>query len=158
MSENDFEFFYGGTFSQWSYSKFKIGNQTYTCAEQYMMAQKALTFGDIEAQIKIMCTGDPSKQKSIGRRVKNFNALHWNTVCKKIVYDGNYAKFTQNENLKTVLLSTGEKELVEASPTDIIWGIGLSQTDPKRLDKGQWRGTNWLGEVLVAVRNDIRKL
>jgi ribA/ribD-fused uncharacterized protein len=157
MSENNFEFFYGGPLSQWYPCKFKIKGFTYNCAEQYMMAQKALTFIDIETHLKIMSTTSPSKQKSLGRNIKGFNIPQWNTVCKKIVYDGNYAKFTQDENLKTILLATGEKELVEASPTDVIWGIGLSEIDPNRFDKTQWRGRNWLGEILVSVRNDIRK-
>lgn len=156
MENDKFVFFYGGPFSQWFPSRFKIGNQTYNCAEQYMMAQKALTFGDVETQIKIMTAGEPSKQKALGRKVKFFNPSQWNTVCRKIVYDANYAKFS-DPSLKALLLATGDKEIVEASPYDTIWGIGLSETDPRCLDKTQWRGTNWLGEVLMAVRSDLRK-
>jgi ribA/ribD-fused uncharacterized protein len=154
--ENNFEFFYGGPFSQWFPCRFTIKGVTYNCAEQYMMAQKALFFADIDAHIKIMATDSPSKQKAIGRTVKGFNVPAWNTVCKKIVYDANYAKFTQNENLKEYLLDTENKEIVEASPYDVIWGIGLPEGHPDITDKTKWRGMNWLGETIMMVRETIR--
>jgi len=157
MNEDQFEFFYGGPFSQWYPCRFRVGNVTYNCTEQYMMAQKALFFADIDAHIKIMGTDSPSKQKSIGRTIKNFNVPAWNTVCRKIVYEGNLAKFSQNEFLKEELLDTGDKEIVEASPYDTIWGIGLAENDPKCLDKTQWRGLNLLGQALMQVREDLRK-
>jgi ribA/ribD-fused uncharacterized protein len=94
--------------------------------------------------------------------VKNFDAEAWNAVSRGFVYEANMAKFGQNEDLLQYLLATGDRELVEASPYDRIWGIGigLPARDPanreKLLDKSQWRGTNWLGEVLMKVRRDIR--
>ena len=150
-------FFYGGVYSQWYPSKIIIDDVEYNCAEQYMMAQKALTFGDTESWAGIMKAWHPSDQKAIGRKVKNFNVDEWNKVCRDIVYKANVAKFTQHEALKEGLLATGNSELVEASPTDVVWGIGLSERDPRIYDRNEWRGTNWLGEAIMKVRETLRQ-
>src|SRR6478736_6248391 len=89
-------FFWGGTFSQWCPSPFEIDGEKYNCCEQYMMAKKALLFGDVEAYKKIMNTKDPKAQKAIGRTVKNFDSDKWTKVCREYVYEGNLAKFKQN--------------------------------------------------------------
>ena len=151
-----FVFFYGGYLSQWYPSKFKIDDIEYNCAEQYMMAMKATYFSDFEALEKIMSSDEPSEQKAIGRTVKNFDREAWDAVSRGYVYQANIAKFKQNEKLKEYLISTGDKELVEASPYDKIWGIGLSMDNPDILDKSKWKGTNWLGETLMKVRQDIK--
>lgn len=153
--KTDFTFFWGGEFSQWYYSKFIVDGVTYNCCEQYMMGQKALMFNDQETFEKIMKISNPKEQKALGRLVKNFNKEIWESKCKDIVYDGNYAKFTQNQRLYNVLLATKGTELVEASVEDKIWGIGLSETDPKAWDKSTWQGTNWLGEILTKLRDDL---
>ncbi len=148
--------FWDGPFSQWHPSTFTIGDVTYNNCEQYMMAQKALFFKDQESYEKIMSGNlHPKILKELGRQVKNFDKKKWETVCKQIVYEGNYAKFTQNPDLLKILMETKGYELVEASPFDTIWGIGLSKDDPRALDKSQWRGTNWLGEVVTRVREDL---
>ena len=152
---NDILFFYGGPCSQWYPSTFVIDGEKYNCAEQYMMAQKALFFGDTEAHRAIMKATDPSEQKMIGRQVRNFDADKWNEVCREIVYKANVAKFSQNEYLNKWLKNTGDRELVEASPTDCIWGIGLSTSDPRRFDRSKWRGTNWLGEAIMQARETL---
>lgn len=152
MAKQDFHFFWGTNFSQWAYSPFTIDGVVYVTAEQYMMAKKALLFGDYDALKNIMGTDDPSEQKAYGRRVKGFDQKRWEAVCKKIVYDANYAKFTQNPKMMNELLCTLPKEIVEASPEDKIWGIGLHETNPKAWDKKTWEGTNWLGEAIMAVR------
>jgi ribA/ribD-fused uncharacterized protein len=156
MSQDHFIFFYGGPFSQWYQSTFEINGTKYNCAEQYMMAQKAILFGDTEAYAKIMKSHDPSTQKATGRRVKNFDPQKWELVCRKIVYDANIAKFS-TPYLKEYLLATGDKEIVEASPVDKIWGIGLSESNPDRFDKSKWQGTNWLGIAIMEVREIFRK-
>jgi ribA/ribD-fused uncharacterized protein len=150
-----FEFFYGGPFSQWYSLDIVIDGVTYNTAEQYMMAMKAKHFGDEDAYQKIMKAKHPSDQKAIGRQVKNFDAVAWNAVSRDYVYKANLVKFS-NPFMADYILSTGDKEIVETSPTDCIWGIGLSESDPGRFDKSKWRGTNWLGEVLMKVRNNIR--
>lgn len=155
MAKQDFIFFWGGTFSQWCPSFFTIDGVEYNCCEQYMMAKKALLFGDYEALKNIMETDEPSEQKAYGRKVKGFDATRWNNICKKIVYDANYAKFTQNAKMLNELLCTIPREIVEASPEDPIWGIGLHETNPLAWDKKTWKGTNWLGEAIMAVRSKM---
>lgn len=153
----EFEFFWRGPFSQWYKSDFVVDGVKYNCAEQYMMAEKARLFKDKEAERAIMKTKSPREQKRLGRQVKGFNVDKWANVARDIVYRGNMAKFSQNEDLLEVLLATEDKTLVEASPVDNIWGIGLSEYDSRALDRNQWRGKNWLGEVLTRVKNDLRK-
>ena len=152
---NEFHFFWGGPFSQWHPSQFEVGGVKYNCTEQYMMSKKAELFVDRKAQLKIMAYSDPRMQKAIGKTVKGFVVDQWNAVAKDIVFRGNMAKFTQNSDLKGYMLATGDQEIVEASPQDVIWGIGLSADDPDAHDKTKWKGTNWLGEVLMDVRDSI---
>lgn len=152
----NFQFFWGGVFSQWYPSVFSIGGIEYSCAEQWMMAQKAILFNDQEALQGIMKAKHPSEQKAIGRQIKGFNLELWTPNAKLIVYRGNYAKYSQDEALKAILLGTDDKELVEASATDVVWGIGLAEPNPDCFDRSKWRGTNWLGEVLMDVRYDLR--
>lgn len=154
--KSDFVFFWGGIFSQWYPSEFSIDRVYYETAEQYMMAEKARLFKDEKALLEIMSSSDPEVQKFWGRQVKNFDKTKWDAVCKDIVFKGNYAKFTQDPNLMREILST-TKELVEASPYDKIWGIGLKAGNPLAWSKSTWEGTNWLGEVLMKVRETIRK-
>lgn len=121
------------------------------------MATKAEIFGDWETLEKIMRETDPAVQKKLGRQVKNFNEDYWNQFAKQTVYEGNYAKFTQNSEAKEALLATAGTFLVEASPYDKIWGIGMSKSEAKDKDPSEWKGTNWLGEVLTKLREDLIK-
>lgn len=156
MNEN-YHFFWNGPFSQWYPSKFKDDSgRKFITAEQYMMYHKAMVFSDIEIAEKIMKAGTPKEQKALGRQVKNFNTDTWNAVAKTIVYQGNKYKFTQNEHLLAELMSTADKLLVEASPYDRIWGIGLDELSAAITPPEQWQGTNWLGEVLTQLKNDLR--
>lgn len=155
MSNDKFFFFYGGPFSQWYPSRFTLDGVMYNTAEQYMMAMKADYFGDKDTLAKILKTKDPSEQKALGRQVANFDVEAWNAVSRGFVYKANMAKFSDPE-LNQYMMNTGDKELVEASPYDKIWGIGLAQNDPAIFDKSNWRGNNWLGEVLMKVRKDLR--
>lgn len=150
-----FTFFWNGPFSQWHPCKFKVHEHEFNCAEQFMMASKASFFGDQESYEKIMASKNPKEQKQLGRKVKDFIAAEWDEVAKSVVRKGNYAKFMQNPDLLEKLLETKGTTLVEASPYDKIWGIGLSEADERCLDRNQWKGTNWLGEVLTFVRDRI---
>jgi len=152
-----FTFFWSGIFSQWYTAPFIINGIPYNCAEQYMMQQKALTFNDFEIALKVMCTKNPREQKALGRQVKNFKMIKWAEVARDIVYTGNYAKFTKNPELYEQLIATQGTTLVEASPKDTLWGIGLAEDDPRALNRETWLGKNWLGEVLTKVRDDIIK-
>lgn len=149
-------FFWDGFCSQWYPSPFQISGIMYSSCEQWMMYNKAKFFGDYDALISIMNTNDPRKQKKIGRAVKNFDADKWNSVCREIVYKGNMAKFLSTKKFKDLLLETGERIIVEASPLDTIWGIGMDANDPGVEDPDNWKGTNWLGEEIMKVRATLQ--
>jgi ribA/ribD-fused uncharacterized protein len=153
--ENDeIVLFWHGIFSNWHLVDFVDDDGVkYNCTEQYMMAKKALRYGDNETYNKIMNAHSPKEQKALGRLVKKFDADDWDSCCMKIVYDGNLLKYSQNEELRKVLLATGNKTIAEASPVDKIWGIGLAPDNPKAFDKKNWKGTNYLGLVLMNVRS-----
>jgi ribA/ribD-fused uncharacterized protein len=155
MPEEKFTFFWSGPFSNWHPAPFVLDGVTYNCSEQHMMAEKARMFEDTNSLDRIMSAVDPSDQKRYGREVLNFNKEEWEKTARERVFRGCYAKFTQNNGLKHILLATVGTTLVETSPTDCIWGIGLRKEDPRALDRSQWRGTNWLGEVLNKVRDKI---
>lgn len=155
---SNFTFFYGGPFSNWASSTFIYNGVVYNTGEQYMMHMKALLFNDAETAKKIMGTSSPYEQKALGRIVKNFDKAQWEAVCLDIMVAGLTSKFSQNPAMLKALLDTGDTEIVEASPTDRIWGIGLAESDPLIWDKKNWRGTNWLGVVLMRVRDELRKV
>lgn len=156
-NKEKFTFFWDGTFSQWAASPFKIDGVAFNTAEQYMMYKKALLFHDYKQTEKIMGTSNPRSQKQLGKEVMGFNKDRWERYCKGYVFDANYAKFTQNPKMLEELLATEGTSLVEASPKDNIWGIGLAEDNPKAQSRDTWEGTNWLGEVLTAVREEIKK-
>ncbi len=148
-------FFLKGHFSQWWSSKFFINKIEFKCAEQFMMAEKALIFNDQYHYNLIMKAKKASEHKDLGRQVTNFNKEIWDKSAKDIVYKGNLAKFKQNIALKEILLETHPLKLVEVNPRDKIWGIGLGIDDPRIYNEESWQGLNWLGEVLTKVREDI---
>ena len=150
-------FFYGSVFSQWAMRRIDIEDEIFNCNEQYMMAKKAKLFGDEYAYQMIMKSNNPAVQKSWGRKVKNFDKDKWEAIARDVVYDANYAKFTQHEDLRKQLIDSGDKIIVEGSPTDCIWGVGLSCDDPGIFDPKNWRGTNWLGESIMKVRENLSK-
>ena len=157
----DYVFFWGekyenGFLSNWYPCEFIVDNVKYWCTEQYMMAKKAELFGDSEVQAEIMASKNQKEIKDLGRKVHNFDGTVWDKNKKSIVLDGNLAKFSQNEKLKSMLLSTGDKILVEASPYDKIWGIGRSVRDGVNLKiPTNWLGENLLGFILMEVREKL---
>jgi ribA/ribD-fused uncharacterized protein len=144
-----------GCFSNWYISHFTLDGIKFNCVEQYMMWKKAKLFNDDAKANEILSVLNPWEHKAKGREVKNFDVNTWDKICKKVVYDACKAKFEQNPDLLDILLDTDGKILVEASPTDIIWGIGLSADDKRALIKDTWRGKNYLGEVLTKLRDDL---
>lgn len=126
----------------------------FNCAEQYMMFKKAKLFGDEVMAKRILETTRPNNQRKYGRKVKNFKKKVWDEHKWDIVKEGNRLKFEQNEHLKKKLLETSDKMLVEASPVDSTWGIGLSVDDPRIQDVNRW-GENLLGQILVELRQDF---
>ena len=170
MPKSKYHFFIGGPFSQWSQTHYSVTNKTilsdipqfvidgvgYNCAEQYMMAEKARLFNDDLVLEQIMREGHPRDQKAWGRKVKDFDLERWNAVARDVVYRANLAKFTQNLGLRIAMMETDGQLLVEASPTDRIWGIGLDITEAEGTEPKDWHGTNWLGQVCTKVREDIK--
>jgi ribA/ribD-fused uncharacterized protein len=142
--------------SQWYPLGFTIDGVYYTTAEHWMMACKARLFGDEEALSAILKANTPAKAKKLGRQVQNFDDTTWKAHARQFVTEGNYAKFTQHPRLRDFLLSTGDAILVEASPYDRIWGIGMGATHPNSQNPLEWRGTNLLGFALMDVRERIR--
>lgn len=143
-------------FSQWYKSDFTTSDGTlYKNMEQYMMAQKALLFEDYDVLSMIMSTTNPYDIKRFGRQVKGFNDDVWKSHRTRIVYEGNLLKFSQNEQLKQILLETGTKTIVEASPSDRIWGIGLSVEKARVTPESKWKGLNLLGKALMEVRTTL---
>ena len=158
----DFIFFWGahekpyGVFCQWYESPFVMDGILYNTAEQAMMAEKARLFDDKQTLLRIMDEGrDPRIAKHLGRQVQCFNSEVWDAAKFGIVVRINYAKFTQDESLKKIILDTQNKILVEASPFDQIWGIGLKAEDKDSRIPTKWKGLNLLGEALMNVRDVI---
>ena len=121
-----------------------------------MMASKARTFsGNDDILAEILQNNDPAKIKGLGRKVKNYDEQIWGRVRFEVVVKGNYAKFSQNDNLKKILLETKDAILVEASPYDRIWGVGISKENPDIYNPTKWRGQNLLGKALMEVRKKL---
>lgn len=142
-----------GFLSNWYQSKFKKDGIEFTSMEQYMMYCKAMCFQDETIANQILQTDDVAKIKELGRLVSNYNDQIWSGIRQIIVYEGLVKKFSQNQELRDALLGTGNAILAECAVKDKVWGIGLSMTDPKRLDPALWRGQNLLGFALMMVRN-----
>ncbi|MDQ0088655.1 ribA/ribD-fused uncharacterized protein [Paenibacillus anaericanus] len=161
-----FMFFWGHTppkdggvdkscFSQWWMSPFEVEGTEYSCAEQFMMAEKAKLFGDDEMLDAILKAKHPKEMKAYGRAVRNFNNDIWDKECYEIVKRGSMAKFSQDSKLGDYLKSTKNRILVEASPQDRIWGIGMVQSNPDAENPVKWRGRNLLGFALTEVREEL---
>jgi ribA/ribD-fused uncharacterized protein len=146
-----FHFFWSGPFSQWAKSVFTVDNH-YFCCEQFMMFKKAELFNDINIMQEILESSNPKEIKALGRKVSNFDSKIWNEHKRDIVFQGNFAKFSQNQELKDMLLNTRGTILVEASPYDNIWGVGLEESDSRINSPQTWKGENLLGFALTEVR------
>ena len=154
----EYEFFWSGPFSQWHPSAFTVDKVRYHNAEQFMMAEKARVFGDTATNKRILAERHPVAIKQLGREVKGYDDSKWSSVRFDIVVRGSVAKFSQNDALKKTLLDTGDKILVEASPKDLVWGIGLDKDHPNASDPTKWPGTNLLGFALCVAREQVRSL
>ncbi|WP_113675601.1 NADAR family protein [Vallitalea guaymasensis] len=144
--------------SQWWKSSFAIETDTYCCMEQYMMAEKARLFNDHKILDKILNNQNPKQVKELGRQVRGFDNTKWEKYSPSIILNGNLAKFLQDENLKQFLMETKDKILVEASPYDKIWGIGLSADHDNANNPVLWKGQNLLGFALMEVRDELIKI
>lgn len=139
-------------FSQWYDAGFSIDGQYYPTAEHYMMAGKARLFGDTAIRAEVLAARTPDKAKAMGRKIVGFDEARWTQARYALVVDGNMAKFSQNPALGDFLRATAGQVLVETSPVDFIWGIGLAKDDPDVQVPANWRGLNLLGFALMEVR------
>lgn len=165
---NSYVFFWGHTprikngklhktcMSQWWEGVFEAEEVLYKSAEHWMMAQKAKVFEDEASYELILKSKSPAEAKKLGRKVKNFDSKVWSEKRYEVVKEGNIYKFGQGRQLKEYLLGTGGAVLVEASPFDQIWGIGLTQNAPNIENPNTWLGDNLLGFALMEVRDELR--
>jgi ribA/ribD-fused uncharacterized protein len=151
----NFTAFFGAddAFSNWHIARFSYHDVTFNCVEQFMMFSKARLFGDTETAAKILSFPSPASQKALGRTVRGFEEAIWLAKHESIVFVGCREKFAQNPALRRILLDSASTVLVEASPTDRIWGVGLNDRDPRITDPSKWRGQNLLGITLMRVRD-----
>jgi ribA/ribD-fused uncharacterized protein len=141
--------------SQWWPSQFEVEGTVYLTAEHWMMSQKARLFGDDETALRVLSAQSPKEVKQLGREAKGFDATIWDDNKLAIVEEGSFHKFEQNQELLNYLTSTGDLVLVEASPVDRIWGIGLAADDADATHPPRWRGDNLLGFALMRVRQRL---
>lgn len=139
-------------FSQWFAAPFVVDGDRYATAEHFMMAAKARLFSDTAAESRIMAAASPGAAKAIGREVQGFAEEVWVEHRFDVAVEGNLAKFSQNARLGEFLRGTAQRVLVEASPVDRIWGVGLEADDPRVSEPRQWPGLNLLGFALMEVR------
>jgi len=143
-------------FSQWYGAPFSVDGRRYPTAEHFMMAEKAALFGDESVRAQVLLAPNPGAAKALGRQVRGFDEATWTRERFSIVVRANEAKFSQNPPLRDFLLGTGSRILVEASPVDRIWGIGLAQDDERVHNPHRWDGLNLLGFALMQVRQKLR--
>jgi len=146
-------YFWNGIFSNFHSVEFEYKDHIFQNTEQAFMWEKAMYFNDMVMANKILNTPIPGKAKALGRKVKNFDDKKWTLISYQIMCNVNRAKYGQHSDLQKVLLSTGSKIIVEASPYDKIWGVGLHWSDDKLLNESNWDGLNLLGKCLMEVRN-----
>jgi len=139
-----------------------------------MMYQKALLFEDSAMGEQILAASHPREVKALGRKVANFDDAKWLAERERIVRDGTRLKFTRAVSeeglqhghaaaaplvaplsLRSLLLSTGDREIVEASPMDRIWGVGFGAKKAEQM-RARW-GLNLLGKALMHVRDEFRR-
>ncbi|GAB3306751.1 NADAR family protein [Hymenobacter tenuis] len=142
--------------SQWWVTNFAVSDVTYPSAEHWMMAEKARLFSDHVLLARILAAPSPAEAKKLGREIRGFVPEIWEEHKYKIVLQGNLHKFSQHPDLATFLLATNDRVLVEASPVDAIWGIGLAADAPDAEHPERWKGTNLLGFALMEVRDQLR--
>lgn len=140
-------------FSQWFDAPFVVAGQRYPTAEHFMMAEKAALFGDEATRALVLQAPTPAAAKALGRQVRGFDEAVWREQRFSIVVRANAAKFAQNAALDLFLKQTGSRILVEASPVDAIWGIGLAHDDARASNPNLWPGLNLLGFALMQVRD-----
>lgn len=147
-----------GFLGNWYESPFSLQGHQFRFQESYMMWSKAMLMGDEEVAAKILSEDIPARVKKLGQSVKPWDEDKWIANRCKIMYEGCMEKFKTHADLKAKLLATGDAILVEASPMDKIWGVGLAANNKDVRNVAKWKGLNLLGRVLMKVREDIKQM
>ena len=142
-------------YSNWYMADFEVDGKRFSCGEQWMMYAKAMVFGDEDTAQRILQAKTPKEHKALGREVKGFDKAIWDTAGMSEVRRGLFEKFRQDVRLRDELLSTAGTTLVEASPWDKIWGVGLGENDPRIDIEANWTGENRLGNMLTGIRDEL---
>lgn len=143
--------------SQWFEHPFEVDGVRYATAEHFMMAEKARLFGDDDALAAILAAASPGEAKALGRKVRGFDDDTWNAQRSDIVTRASVGKFGSSDEVRSYLVGTGTRVLVEASPRDRIWGIGMGKNNPEAERPSAWRGLNLLGFALMRARAELQK-
>lgn len=156
MKKENFVVFFGSysCFSNWYDTNFEVDGIKYNCSEQYYMRRKAIYFGDVTTARLILESSSPREHKRLGRSVNNFSPHEWKIVCRGIMREAIYHKFTQNERIKRELLMA-KGAFVEANPWDAYWGVGLPACDRRVLQRKNWNGRNELGRLLDELKRNL---
>lgn len=143
-------------FSNWRAGKITLDGFDYSCGEQRMMHCKAALFGDLAASERVLASPSPWSQKQIGRSIRGYDEAVWEDDRMPMMIEIVFQKAIQDDSTRAHLMATGTAVIVEASPHDPVWGIGLSENDPASLDPSLWKGRNLLGRAWMAAREHIR--
>lgn len=148
-------FFYSGILSNFYKVRFAHEGVVFPTSEHVFMYKKAMFFNDTDAAYKIISSFHPAEAKRLGRKVKGFDASLWEKRREEAMYEACLAKFSV-PSLREYLLGTHDLILVEASPTDSIWGIGMDERTKGIENPENWKGLNLLGKVLMRVRDTLQ--
>ena len=158
-----FIFFWGEELSNFHSCSIKYNyggkDMNFTSSEQMFMWLKAKAFNDNDIAEQILLSNTPKEAKRLGRKVKNFDEEIWVEKRENAMMLALRYKFSeQNPNLFNFIMDKrfDNKEFVEASPFDKIWGIGLSENDDMIHNKKNWKGLNLLGKCLNKIRKEIK--
>ncbi len=147
----------GSPFSNFHPAKFVINGHSFTCTEQFYHSKKADHFGDKQSRRQILRTSNPKTHYAIGHNVKGYNQRQWQKgPAWEIMLEANLAKYSQNPHLLKALLDTDKRQMAEGSATDFTWGIGIDINDPHAFDTENWEGKNWMGKILMEVRERLK--
>lgn len=144
-------------FSNFHPSRYEYSGTTFRCVEQGYQYHKAMMFGDTETAKLILEANNPYECKRLGRIIKGFDESTWDKAKRVVMLTHLNCKFSQNNNLKNVLLNTGTRVIVEASSKDLYWGVGFKPDDPLILDANNWTGENYMGRLLSLLRSEYQK-
>lgn len=143
--------------SQWFPTTFEDADgRIFRSAEHYMMWRKATLFCDTVSADKILAAASPGEAKALGRTVKRFIEDTWAGNRWEIVVEGSMLKFASDPQLHEYLTGTRNRVLVEASPRDHIWGIGMTADSEHATTPSEWRGLNLLGFALMEARSRLQ--